>query len=173
MEATRIGTARDLPPVSTLAKWVVSAAKDQPYKHLFLYPDLATLLQVDPQGRRGRSAILRAQRTLLDEYNKYLACVVGKGYEIANPSEHADHVQRIRKASLRKLRKAHRVSVHVDIAGLTAEELKSLTMQQTKTGAMLSWSLRIESKRKLATVQKEMQAMTPRSIAKALTAKAS
>jgi len=173
MEATRIGTARDLPPVSTLAKWVVSAAKDQPHGHLLAYADLASLLQVDPQARRGRSAILRAQRILLDEYNKYLSCVTGKGYEIAHPRDHADHVKRIRKAGTRKYAKAHRVSVHVDISGLNAEELKELTVQQTKTGAVFSFSRRIESKRKLDTVRKEMEAMTPRSIAKALTGKVS
>lgn len=171
MEATRVGTARDLPPIKTLTNWVVAAAKDQPYKHMLSYPDLEELLQCDPQDRRGRTAILKAQRILLDEYNKYLACVTGKGYEIANPNEHADYTKGLRKQSLRKLTKAHRVAVHVDITGLNAEELKSLTLQQTKTGAMLSFARRIESKRKIDTVRKEAQAMSPKAIAKALTGK--
>lgn len=158
-----------MPPLRTLAQWVVSAAKDKPYRHLLSYADLAEILQVDPQGHRGRSAILKAQRILLDDHNKYLANVAGKGYEIAHPSEHARHVKSLRRQGIRKMTKSHRVSVRVDITGLSAEEVKTLTMEQTKTGASLSYSRCIESKRKIETVRKEMTKLSPRSIAKAIT----
>jgi hypothetical protein len=169
MDASRVGTEKDLPPIRTLAQWIVSAAKDQPYKHLLHYADLRDILQCDPQGRRGRSAILRAQRVLLDDHNKYLACVTGKGYEIAHPSEHADYVQRLRRAGIRKVTKAHRVSVRVDISGLSADELRTLTVQQTKTGAMLGYMRRIESRRKLTTVRQEIASFKAKDIAKAIT----
>jgi hypothetical protein len=171
MEATKVGTATDLPPIATLANWVVAAAKDKPYKYLFTYGALVDLLQVDPQGRRGRTAILKAQRILLDDYNKYLACVTSKGYEIASPNEHAGHVKRLRKTSIRKMVKARRVGIRVDISGLTTEELKSLTFEQIRTGAMLSFCTRVESKRKIETLQKELKMMSPKAIAKALTGK--
>lgn len=169
MEATKVGTAQNLPPIRTLAQWVVAAAKDKPYKELLSYPELWDILQVDPQEHRGRSAILKAQRILLDDHNKYLACVNGKGYEIAHPNEHAHHVKTLRRQSIRKMTKAHRVSVRVDIGGLNTDELKTLTMEQTKTGVSLAFIRRIESKRKIETVKKEAAAMSPKVVAKAIT----
>lgn len=166
---TKIGTAATMPPLRTLAQWVVSAAKDKPYRNLLSYAELADILQVDPQGHRGRSAILKAQRMLLDDYNKYLANVAGKGYEIAHPSEHARHVKSLRRQGIRKVTKSHRVGVRVDYSPLTAEELRLLIVEQTKTGTDLSYMRRIESKRKIETVRKEMTKLSPRSIAKAIT----
>lgn len=171
MDPDKIGTSTDLPPLKTLAGWILSAARDHldDYGYLFSYGELWDILGVDPQEHRGRSAVLKAQRLLLDEHNRYLANVPGKGYEIARPDDFPAHVKALRKASIRKMRKAHRVAVHSEPSKMSPGVLAVFTLEQVKTGVQLSAMIRIESKRKIETVKKQMEEMTPRKIAKAIT----
>lgn len=171
MDTKRIGGPGELPPIATLAKWVVTRAAPLPYGTLLDYATLSEIVALPAQGRRGRAAILKAQTMLLKEHNKFLRCVIGKGYEICNPDEVPESLKSYRRASLRRLRKAQLVGAHTVLADVKDEKNRTaLIIEQTKAGILVSMALRVGAKRKLETLRSVLLP-TGKQLAKAIAEK--
>src|SRR5262245_15716543 len=99
----------------------------------YSYNELSSILGENPQGR-GRSAILTVRDWLLARDDKLLLCRSGQGYYIAPPNQHLDFSRSQEEAADKKITRALKASVHVDMSQLTESERQGLIEQQLRTG---------------------------------------
>ena len=88
---------------------------------------LTTLLGYDPSvPGASRSPILTAAKHLLQNHDRTLVSVRGKGYRIAKAEEHEGIARSGQQSARRKIRNAVAVTTHVDRNALTPAQQQSL-----------------------------------------------
>ena len=143
MSGELLAQAREFPTVKEMSEWIFDALRDRSHGETIKYGELSAVLTVDAQGTRGRHAVLRAARRLLEERSKLLVNVRGVGYEIVQPNEHAAQSKRLQGAARRRLVRAVACATHVLWENLTAEERSQVLAQQLKAGLSLAFDRRI------------------------------
>ena len=113
------------------------------------YRELSGVVTVDAQSERGRSAILRAGRTLLLDQDRLLINVRGVGYRVAHPGEHSGESKRLQKHAVRRLNRALATVVHVAMQAMSPEERARTIQEQVRAGLMLGVSRRLTKTRTL------------------------
>jgi len=110
------------PRISALAQLIVNAVAHYEYGTLIDYAEFKKIIFENPQGTRGRAAILQAKTRLLREHSKLLVNEKTTGYRIAHPKDHVGEAQRMESHGRRRYRKSLDIVVHAEEAKLTPEE---------------------------------------------------
>lgn len=131
------------PRVSVLAQAVHRALSEMPHGTVVTYDEFRKILFEDPQGRRGRAAILKAAKLLLVDA-KHLVNVRSIGYQIAYPNEHASQSNRQVTFGLRRYRKALAIVANTEIAKLTPQERQQVEEQTNRVRIHLALSVRVQ-----------------------------
>jgi hypothetical protein len=137
MFQTAIAGANE-PRISVLADRVYEALSQRQHGTLVTYHEFRLMLFEDPQGKRCRSAILRAGKRLLREQQKLLVNVRGKGYQLAMPNEHSAESKRVQQHGRRRYRRALEIVVNAEMEKLSPQERQQVDEQANRMRLILA-----------------------------------
>lgn len=126
------------PPVKSLAQMIVTVVAPYDFGTFITYADLKKIIFENPQGPRGRNAIVQAKRRLLHEHNKLLVNERDKGYRIVLPADHLRESKRLDARAEGRRRRALDVLLHAEEAKLTAEERRQNQEQARRYQLLLA-----------------------------------
>lgn len=127
----------------------VSVLAERVYRHvltledgaLMSYTALRQLLFENPQGRRGRAAILQARNRLLREDQRLLVNVRDKGYQVVPPNAHLNESRRVDTLARRRHRWALRIVLNTELSKLTPQERQQVDEQGNRLRIKLALDL--------------------------------
>lgn len=126
------------PSVSAMAACLCRHVEPLDYGTLLTYQDIRKVIFENPQGRRGRAAVLSARTKLLKEHQKLLVNVRDKGYQIALPNEHVTESKRVESLARRRKRWALAITVNTEMAKLTPAERQQIDEQANRLRLLLA-----------------------------------
>lgn len=94
---------------------------------IITYQQLTNILGYDPSTPgQSRTPIYVASKHLLEDHNRTLVAVRGKGYRVAPASEHERLARGQQHAARRRIGKAVALATHVDFHALTPKQQKAV-----------------------------------------------
>src|SRR5262245_30906596 len=132
-----------------MTSWAYDFLRPLPYGTQLSYKDLSTVITIPADSHRGRAAILRAGRQLLQDERKLLVNVRSTGYQIAQPNEHVAQAKRYRAGARRRLRRAWAAVVYLETEGLTPKELTDALAEQVRAGLTLAMEKQLSRTKQL------------------------
>src|SRR5262245_5861036 len=124
----------------------------------------------DQATGRARGAILAAKKRMMRE-GKLLLNVRGKGYQIAQPGEHAPEAQRLQGAARRDYIRAFQTVVNAHLELMTPEERNRTILEQVRIAMKFGMDRRISRAKTLPLGREQVKIPTGAQIVALMTRK--